>query len=100
AVLRQVADARLDRGGVASDLELADPDPARGGLEVARDHLHDGRLAGTVVAEQADHLAVADLEAHIVHRREIAIAAAQVFHLDHLSSSLQWVAEPSVRPSR
>src|SRR5690606_559675 len=65
---------RLDaeRLGVRRALEAhrraVEPDLPRRGLERARNDLDQGRLAGAVVAEQADHLARAHLEADVVER--------------------------------
>ena len=46
----------------------------------ALDHLEGGRLAGAVRAEDAEHLALGDLEADAVDGRELAVSLAQVAH--------------------
>jgi len=44
--------------------------------------LDDGGLAGTVVAEQSDDLAAADVEADIVDGLQVASAPAQLLRFD------------------
>ena len=75
----------LDRGvlGVeaGSDLEqrrdaAVDRDAARVGLDDAREQLEQRRLAGAVAADDADGLAVRDLERDAVERRELVVDAA------------------------
>jgi hypothetical protein len=50
------------------DLTAVEGDGARVGLVDARDHLHQGRLAGTVVADERDHLSGPDVEVHVGQR--------------------------------
>ena len=51
-------------------------------------HPDRGRLAGSVRAEQAEHLAGRDLEVDALHRLDAAgIDLAKLLHLDHGNSS-------------
>lgn len=54
---------RCDGDGIAIDEDLA-----MIGLVDAVQHLQQGGLAGTILADEADNLALADGEAHIVQR--------------------------------
>jgi hypothetical protein len=99
AVFRQIADPRLDRPGIPAHLEIVDADRARGRLQIAGQHLHDRALAGAVVAQKADDLALGDLETDPVHGREAAVEPGQGFHVDHGRppfASLSEMAERSV----
>src|SRR3954454_7612271 len=62
---------RVDRL-VEMDRAVVDPDLALGRREVAGDDLDQGRLAGAVVAHEADRLARLDLEAHALGRLDRA----------------------------
>ena len=57
--------AGLDRLGEMDRLVL-DANFAAGRQEVAGDHLHEGRLAGAVVAHQAERFAVLELEVDVI----------------------------------
>ncbi len=48
AVLRQIAHAGLGRAAVRLDIETVDQHSPAGGLEIAGQYLHDGRLASAV----------------------------------------------------
>jgi hypothetical protein len=80
--LRQVADLALGLARPARDVVAADRDAARGRHEEARDHLHGRRLARAVGPEEAEHLAAAHREAHVVDGREGAEALGEVADLD------------------
>ena len=60
AILRQIADPLLRLGAVRLDVMTIDGHGAGGRLEKASQDLHDRRLAGAVMAEQPDDLAVRD----------------------------------------
>src|SRR5262249_11289176 len=64
-----------------ADLALHD-DLAFGDGEVARDELHQRRLAGAVVAHQADHFARVDRQADVVDGTYGAKALRYVFDLE------------------
>ena len=49
----------------------------------ARDHFHERRLAGAVVADQRDDFARIDLEAEVVDRDVAAEFLAQVREAEH-----------------
>ena len=82
--LRQVAEApaaprgarRTRRGRAPS------PCPPVGDDEAGQD-AHRRRLAGAVRPEKADHLAAADLEAHLVERAERPESLGQLVRVDH-----------------
>jgi len=54
---------------------------------VALEDLGDRRLAGTVRPEQADHLALPDLEADTTHSLEVVVGLTQVAYLDRAQSA-------------
>ena len=80
--LREVAD--LPREGVAlpMGIEPAGPYRPRGGSEQAQDHAEGGGLARAVGPDEAEHLAAEHVEAHVAHRHERAVAAAQAIDDD------------------
>src|SRR5690606_27396020 len=63
---------RLERGeaarvaGVRDGIDAGEVDPAAVGPQQPDDLRHERRLAGAVVAEEADHLPGADPEVHVV----------------------------------
>jgi hypothetical protein len=74
-LLRQVADAapRALIHRHPRDVGPVEPDRAGRGRDEARDHVERGRLAGAVGAEQADDLALAQLERDVVHHVALAV---------------------------
>src|SRR5262249_2703818 len=68
---------------VVHDVEAGHAGDAAGGRQVGGEDAHDGRLAGAVVAEQADDLVLLDLEADVVDRHDGAEELAQVLDVDH-----------------
>src|SRR5580765_3020969 len=58
------------------------PGSALGGGEKAGEHLHGGRLAGAIRAEETEDLAALDGEADVVHRDEGAKALGERLRLD------------------
>ena len=56
---------------------------ARGRVDEAGEHAHGGGLAGAVGPEESQHLAGADLEAHVIDRGECLVAFGQVLGLYH-----------------
>ena len=71
SVIRREEVALALRGDVAEHARLA-----RGRVEQPGEHLQRRRLAGAVRAEEADDLALADLEADVVDRAHLAVLAA------------------------
>ena len=64
--LRHVADAALDALGIAVDVDAADERRPGRGPQQAAQHADGGGLAGAVAAEEAEDLAGADVERHVV----------------------------------
>ena len=71
---RQVAHDPLGLQRLLLDVEAADRGAARSRRKEAGEHLHRGRLAGAVRAEEAEHLPRLDLEADAIDGSEAAIA--------------------------
>ena len=91
-VLRHDADDRLDRLGVRHDRVPVHEGVAPGWAQQAGEHGDGGGLAGAVGAEQAEDLALVDVEAHLVdgqHALGRVVLLAKLPHLDdaHLSAS-------------
>ena len=84
-LLGQVADHRLRRFGHVEQVVVADRDAPRRGREHAGEHLHGGRLAGAVGAEEAEHLALAQRERDLAHRAVLVVPARQAFGLEERS---------------
>jgi hypothetical protein len=82
-VLRQIADQRLGGAPVRLDIVPVDGDAARGRLQKAGQHLHDGGLARAVMAEETDDLAVWNLEADILDGGKASVFACQIFRENH-----------------
>ena len=59
------------------------------GGDGAGQHLDQRRLAGAVVAEQADDLALVDVEVDVVERLHAAVELADVLHADEVSAIAQ-----------
>ncbi len=96
--LRHVADALLDLLGVGADVEPGHASVAGARREQAGEHLDGGRLAGAVGAEEAEDLALGDLEAHMVDGDEIAERAGEIADLDgvgHAASTGAAVSDTS-----
>ena len=67
-VLQRHADAQADVTGLRRDVEAGDGCRSRRDAEQCAQHLHRGRLTGTVRAEEAVDLAVRDVEVDAGHR--------------------------------
>ncbi len=81
-------------GAVDRSRPAVDADLARVGPIGAREHLDQRRLAGTVVAQQADDLAAAKIERHVVDRAHATEADAHAAHLDQRGLSVVHAALP------
>src|SRR5207302_10584137 len=79
------------------DLLAEQPDLAGVGFEEAGDDVEQGRLAGTVGADQAEDLAVVDREADVVDRLHPAEALAHATELEHDVSLLAAATVPAGR---
>jgi hypothetical protein len=69
-----------DGRGVQGDFLAADEEAAGIVVERARQDLHEGRLAGPVLAHQGVDLAGADLEVHVVHGQRAGVPLADLLH--------------------
>ena len=68
---------RSNGDGRAGELNFA----AVGGEDAGKE-FHEGRLAGAVVAEQAEHFSFAQIEAHVLDRMDAAKSLDDVAKLD------------------
>ncbi|MCY1437419.1 hypothetical protein D9M71_535790 [compost metagenome] len=66
---RQVADLPLGLEGLGLDVETEDARGAGGRREETGEHLHGGGLAGTVRAEEPQHLPLLHIERQVIDRR-------------------------------
>ena len=66
-------------GGSARDVLAVDADRARLGPDEAGDRAQQRRLAAARAAEERDHLAALDVEAHAVEHARRAVGDAEVF---------------------
>jgi hypothetical protein len=82
-VLGQVPDAPAHLEGVLEDVEARDLGAAGGRREVAGQHLHGRRLAGAVRAQEAEDLALVDLERHVVDGSRGAVVLGEALDLYH-----------------
>ena len=57
---------------------------ARVGVVVAREDLDERRLAGAVVADQPEHLALAQVQADVAQRRDRSEALGDVLDAQHV----------------
>ena len=60
-----------------------EPDLAAARLDQAHDRVQRRRLSRAVGADQADDLALADLDRHVAHGRDAAVAHVQPRDLEH-----------------
>ena len=79
----QIADALADLHRLRHDVEAGHAGDAAGGRQIGGQDAHDGRLAGAVVAEQADDLVLLDLETDVVDGQDGAEIFAQIFNVNH-----------------
>jgi hypothetical protein len=96
--LHDVADAAAQLHRVeARDVVAVDVDPARGGLDHAVDHAHQGRLAGAGGAHQHHGLVGGDLQAEVLDRdRAAGVLLADVLESDHRASQRRRADERSL----
>ena len=80
--LRHVADLLAHVALARFDVAAEQAGAPLGHGQEARQHLHGGRLAAAVRAEEAEDLAALDAEVHVVHGHEVAEAAGQALGLD------------------
>src|SRR5690606_11826985 len=84
-VLRQVAEAAAYLRVVGCLAQYPDLSLARG--EQAEDEFHGGGLAGAVVAEPPQHLALGKLQGQLVQHGHAAVALADAVDIDGLHDS-------------
>ena len=98
--LGQVADGGLGLELLLDDVVAANGYAAFRGGEEAGDHLHRGGLAGTIGAQEAQHLALADKQRDAAHGCEVPEPPDQVFDNDHgnarepAKKRAEWMAKP------
>ena len=85
--------------GLEHDLLAADEDPAGVGLVEAADDLDQGRLAGAVVADQAEHLAPVQAQVDVGQGGDPAEALGDVLDPQGLAVG-RGVGARHVRPAR
>jgi hypothetical protein len=73
---------RASRGLLIVRLLAVDVDLAAVALQRARQHLHQHRLAGAVVAEHADHFAGVEVDGDMVDGLDAAEGLHHVAHFD------------------
>ena len=94
-VFRKVAETPACRRSLTQEVAPLQENPATRGWQEAGDHPQGRRLAGPVWTQDADDLAVSDLERHVVDGSEIAEPTAQVLDFDQGSSrSFDWWSRP------
>ena len=62
AILRKIARLLLDIQAALRDVHPGDAHPSRAGFQVAGEHPHNGRLTGSIVAQQAHDLSRSDIK--------------------------------------
>src|SRR5688572_33506808 len=82
-LFRSKADPLADLVRVRDGVDAADRDRPGRRPQIAGEDPQRGRLAGAVETEEADRLAVLDLERHGTERVLAAVILAQVGDLDH-----------------
>ena len=82
-VVGHVADALADADRVARDAVAVDGAFAGGGPEQRGEEANRGALAGAVGADEAEHLAGADLEIQVLDGDEFAVDLGEVAEFDH-----------------
>jgi len=82
ALLQHHPDARAELDALGDGVEAEHAHPALAWRAVALERLHGGGLAGSVGAEQAEHLAPEDLEGQTVDGGGRAVALDEPVHLD------------------
>jgi len=75
-------DQAAEPPGVTVGIEPQHADPSGIGLAESLEDLHGGGLPGAVRAEDAEDLALGDLERDVPHRHGVAVALGQVLDLD------------------
>ncbi len=76
---RQVAEQRLGCTRVLKQVDAADLDGAVAGRQASGQHLQGGGLSGTIRAQQAQHLALAQFEADVSYGGAGAVVAGKIF---------------------
>src|SRR5688572_14206436 len=84
-VLRHVSDAPPNIVSLVIDIVTRHTHCAGAGRHEGGENAHDGALARTIGAEQADDLATPHRKRNIGHRDAAGVALGEVYDLDHQS---------------
>ena len=84
---RGEADVRAHPRRVGHDVEPVDPRASLGREGEGGEDADRGRLAGTVVAEQAEHAAGGDRQVEVAQRPQVAVALAEALGGDPAADS-------------
>src|SRR5689334_16322772 len=76
AIAEHERDATLERGPAGPGVEPGDVHPPTGRIQQAGEHLERRRFSRAVGTEERDDLARVDLERHVAHRMDLAVAWA------------------------
>ena len=93
AALRHVGDAHAAaqvRGGVGH-VDTVERDAPAARRQQADQRLQQRRLAHAVVADDADRLAFVHLQRHAVQHRHVAVAGAELGHVEHEVAVWGWL---------
>ena len=83
-LIRQVADAPLGLLGLFQNVVAVDDDLTLRGGQIAGDHIHRGRFAGTVQTQQTADLLRLNGQVQVVYRSLRAVALDQIVDLDQI----------------
>ena len=84
---RQVAQQLFGFPCILKDIAPVDAHTARRGGKAAGHNIHCGGFSRAIRSQKAVDMSVFEREGYIVHRSEIAVFFAQVFHCDHIRTS-------------
>ena len=97
-VFRQITDAAADAG--RADRLAEQSSGAVGRFRDAEEDLDEGRLAGAVLAEQAEDLALLDLQGHALEGLDLAIVLDEVQGFDDRHDERSWTRYWALLPRR
>ena len=78
-MFRQVADRALGAFGLIEQIDAVHVNATGARREVAGDELHGGGLACAVGSEEPQHIALGQLETHVIDGQGVAVVTGQVF---------------------
>ena len=82
--LREVADVAAALQRIARHVVLGDEHVTARGHQVAGHHLHGGGLAGAVGSQEADDLALLDVEGDVVDGQPLPVVLGEILYAYHL----------------